>query len=222
MLGKHQTARNKEYPVPNSTVKRRREVKMNESYYKILEVAKDMMSRNGFHGTSLQMISEKVNLSKSTIIHHFKSKDGILIAILDERIHLTTTRLLVIADDKELNGFEKLKKFISFHLKELENHWPVMNLYLMESKYLDLKFRQFYRKSQSSYWKLVEQIIRQIQSEDEKAFRGLDPKVVAIGIIGMCTWTGLWYKKGGEHDISELADHYLKIIVESVGGGPRS
>lgn len=195
---------------------------MNDSYRKVLEVATDLMSRKGFHGTSLQMIAEEVNLSKSTILHHFKSKEGILIAILDERIPITTSRLLFIADDKELKGLEKLKQFIAFHLEELDKHWPVMNLYLMESKYLDSKSRQFYRKSQSSYWKLVEQIIRQIQLEEASAFKGLDPKVVAMGIIGMCTWTGLWYKKGGGHDISALADHYLKIITEPLGNGPSS
>lgn len=190
---------------------------MNDSYHKVLEVAKDLMNRKGFHGTSLQMIAEVVNLTKSTIIHHFKSKEGILIAILNERIPITTSNLLFIADDKTLNGLEKLKRFITFHLEELEKHWPAMNLYLMESKYLNSKSRQFYRKSQASYWKLVEQIICQIQSEDENAFKGLDPKVVAIGIIGMCTWTGLWYNKGGPHNISELADHYFKIIMGSVG-----
>ena len=190
---------------------------MATTYGKIIKAATKLMSERGFHGTSLQMIADKVGITKSTIVHHFKSKEGILIAILEERIPSTTADLLSIARDENMTGIEKLREFIKYHLFQLEKYWPVMNLYLMESKYLEKKARTQFRKSQSAYWDSVEQILRQTQKDDKTAFKKLDPKVIAIGIIGMCTWTGLWYKKGGKHDMAGIADHFYRTITESVG-----
>lgn len=185
------------------------------TYDRIMKISTKLMSMNGFHGTSLQMISEKAGISKSTIVHHFTSKEGLLIAILDENMPLITNNLIPIVNDEHINGTEKLNRFIQYHLNQLGKRWDIMNLFLMQSKFLDKYNRTKFSKMQSDYWKLVEQIVIQIQKE-KSGFEKLDPKIVSIGIIGMLTWVGLWYRKNGKYDIPYITETFYRIIAERV------
>jgi len=53
---------------------------------RILEVALDLFTRNGFDGTSLREIAETLGVTKAALYYHFASKDDILMA-LHMRLH---------------------------------------------------------------------------------------------------------------------------------------
>jgi AcrR family transcriptional regulator len=53
---------------------------------RILNVALDLFSRQGFDGTSLRQIAESLGLTKAALYYHFESKDDILLA-LHMRLH---------------------------------------------------------------------------------------------------------------------------------------
>lgn len=51
---------------------------MSDTDKKILEAALDLFAAQGFHGTSIREIAERVGIQKSSIYNHFSSKDDIL------------------------------------------------------------------------------------------------------------------------------------------------
>ncbi len=51
----------------------------------IVDQATTLFAASGFHGTSLQGIADGVGISKTTLLHHFASKDDLLIAVLRRR-----------------------------------------------------------------------------------------------------------------------------------------
>jgi AcrR family transcriptional regulator len=53
---------------------------------RILDVALDLFTENGYDGTSLREIAERIGVSKAAIYYHFSSKDEILMA-LHLRLH---------------------------------------------------------------------------------------------------------------------------------------
>ena len=53
---------------------------------RILDVALDLFTRQGFDGTSLRQIAESLGLTKAALYYHFESKDDILLA-LHMRLH---------------------------------------------------------------------------------------------------------------------------------------
>jgi len=85
---------------------------MTDNYHKILDVTADLMSERGYHGASIQTIADRVHVTKSTIFHHFKSKEGILLAILEEVVPVSVEGIRTIANDEGMTGMEKLKAFI--------------------------------------------------------------------------------------------------------------
>jgi AcrR family transcriptional regulator len=48
---------------------------------RLLDIAKVLISRHGFAGTSLQMIADELGVTKAAVYYHFKTKDEIVEAI---------------------------------------------------------------------------------------------------------------------------------------------
>lgn len=60
----------------------------------ILVAAAELFTRDGFERTSLQAVADRAGVAKGLIAHHFRSKEGLLTAVLTEfyaRQHTTLT-----------------------------------------------------------------------------------------------------------------------------------
>ncbi|MFC1822900.1 TetR/AcrR family transcriptional regulator [Thermodesulfobacteriota bacterium] len=186
---------------------------MVDNYTKILKATTKLMSERGYHGTSIQMIADEVGITKSTIIHHFKNKEGILLAILEEFVPTATREMTGIVKDKNINGIDKLKNFLQFHMDQVQQHRDVLNLYIRESRYFGEFQRKVYEDNQRAYSNLAEDIIDQIQKENEDIFKGLIAKVVANAILGMVNYAVIWYRDNGKLNTGQMADHFFQIIM---------
>lgn len=84
----------------------------------ILETAARLFMEKGYEHTSIQdIINNLGGLSKGAIYHHFKSKEEILVAVV-ERMTAESNRVLAdIRDRSDLNGREKLKTIFKSSVK---------------------------------------------------------------------------------------------------------
>lgn len=51
----------------------------------ILDAALRLIAENGYGGATVQQIADAVGLTKAGVLHHFGSRDGLLLAVLDRR-----------------------------------------------------------------------------------------------------------------------------------------
>src|ERR1700720_423511 len=56
-----------------------------ESKETILAAARQLFSKRGYRGTSLASIAEAAGLSQPGLLHHYPSKDALLLAVLASR-----------------------------------------------------------------------------------------------------------------------------------------
>lgn len=52
----------------------------------ILDAALELFSENGYRGTGLMAIGEKAGVTHAAVLYHFGSSEGLLMAVLDERL----------------------------------------------------------------------------------------------------------------------------------------
>lgn len=57
---------------------------MTEKQEKILQSALQLFAREGYHATSTSKVAKAANVSEGLIFRHFKNKEGLMHAILDE------------------------------------------------------------------------------------------------------------------------------------------
>lgn len=178
---------------------------------KIIEVAIKLMSENGYEGTSLQMISDKVGIKKASIFHHFEKKEAILVAILKETIPSATHNLMLLVNNDRLNGCEKLKEFIRMHMAIIAEQGDVLKVYLTEFRHLSRDRKKKYLDTRRLYTDLVKRIVMEAQEENSDQFEGVDPGIVANGILGMCNWAVIWYQKNGRMSLDEISAQMFQM-----------
>lgn len=74
----------------------------------ILEAALDLFIANGFIETPMDAIAEKAGVAKGTLYYHYKSKEGIVDALLERYARRIEAELGPILDDGTMGFREKL------------------------------------------------------------------------------------------------------------------
>ena len=176
----------------------------------IVNVAAKLIAKKGYGGTSFQEIADIVKLHKSSLFHYFGSKEELLLKILEKPILEVGTNLGNIVRDKELEPEEKLKKAIDNHLKTLTEHLDTVNIFLNEIRNLSKKNGLVYLKRRKNYEEEFTKIIREMKSKGH--FKGLDPKIVTLGLLGMLNWAVKWYRKKGALSLREISNIFYRIL----------
>lgn len=82
-----------------------------ETVEKILDVSMRLFMEKGYENTSIQDIIDNLGgLSKGAIYHHFKSKEDIILAVLDKQFENHDAEWMrIVHENKNMNGLEKLR-----------------------------------------------------------------------------------------------------------------
>lgn len=82
-----------------------------ETYELIVEVSTKLFIQKGYDNTSLKDIIDNLGgLTKGAIYHHFKSKEDILIAVVNNLCSNNGSSMMKIRNEKNLSGKQKLEK----------------------------------------------------------------------------------------------------------------
>ncbi len=147
----------------------------------ILDAATDVFVREGLHKARVDDIAEKAGLSKGALYWYFKSKDEIIVAILDKLFEGEFSELKEL-QFAEGSVVERLNLFVESTLEEIRG-W--LKLVPIAYEFLGLVFRQkivkrVFHKYFRGYIDLITVLIQ--QGIDSGEFRDIDAQDVAITI----------------------------------------
>ena len=100
---------------------------MNEKGEKILEAALELFVKNGFDGTSTIEIARKAGVSEALIFKHFKSKAGLLEAIIKKGQEILNKPLQSILNEK--NPEKIIRKTVELPImfySDESQYWKLM------------------------------------------------------------------------------------------------
>jgi AcrR family transcriptional regulator len=178
----------------------------------ISEIASELISTEGYKGTSLQKIADKVGVHKSTLFHYIRSKKDLLVYILEQSGNTLAANMERLSSLEELEPEEKLRVAFEYHLSSVIEDISGLNIYLNEMKMLPAKYRKIYTQKRRNYEKYFETIVAEMKGRGY--FEGLDAKIVTFGILGMLNSIPRWYRPEGELTIKEVSDILFKMIVK--------
>ncbi|MFI8826757.1 TetR/AcrR family transcriptional regulator [Streptomyces sp. NPDC053431] len=86
-----------------------------ETRAQIVDAANRLFYVRGFEHTSFAAIAETVGISRGNFYHHFKSKDEILGAVIEARLH--STRVMLAEWERDASGpAERVRQFVEIVL----------------------------------------------------------------------------------------------------------
>lgn len=177
---------------------------------RILRAAASLFRRKGFNGASMQDLAEAVGITKSSLYHHFPSKQALLSEILANTVDRVTPALEAIAES-DLPACERLRQAVGGHVVELIRDRDNVACFIEEGRFLAPDYMQAYIAKRDRYENLFRQIVQDGISSGE--FRTTDVRLAGLAILGMCNWVARWYRPEGEFTPDDIAIYFGDMAV---------
>ena len=182
----------------------------------IINAAEQVFSHKGFSDARMDDIAEKTGLSKGTLYLYFKSKDDLIIAILD-RIFQREFKAFETLDLTSLSATEAIWGFVETTTRDIK---LMIRLLPITYEFMGLAFRnKFVQKAFKSYLnRYMDILIPVIQHGiDSGEFRLADAKEVAIAMGAIMEGTLLLWVY--DHSLVDPEKHIqsgMKLLLEGV------
>lgn len=155
-----------------------------ECAHSILNIAEELFSKNGFSAVSMSEISKQAKVSKANIFHHFKSKEGLYLAVLKQACKRSSAALDLVDANSPDDLLEKMRGFFSNHLTTLLSESSATQLIqreLMENG--EQKGKQLAQEVFADGFAKVCRLVRDAQAHNIVR-QSIDPALLAFLLLG--------------------------------------
>lgn len=152
---------------------------------RILKQAMRLFLEKGYHGTSIDDITQAAGITKGALYWHFKGKEDLLRKIVEEFEKRFLDELIHIVGEMNGGALDKFEKYIRFNSAfayynpELCVSFTTLAAELVGTPHkIDTKIRKIYRKYQDFLSGII------LEGKKQKIFKkGTDPTLTALVII---------------------------------------
>jgi TetR/AcrR family transcriptional regulator len=179
---------------------------------RIVDVAIDMFSRQGFRATSMNEIAAAVGLSKPTLYHYFASKEKLLVAIyagvLDESLD-GARRVLDAAPDP----LRAIHDLIAARVVYTCRNSALLKVCFEEEHELPADLQPALLSRRKAFEALFTDTVRAHLADHPDALGGVDPKVWVNAGLGAINWCYKWYRPAGPASPEALGEQIATSLT---------
>jgi AcrR family transcriptional regulator len=172
-----------------------------------------LFSRIGYHGASMQMVADAVELGKPTLYHYFRKKSDILYAIHEEFIRdLRTCHAERLAQHASID--EQLLGIHSDILRQIAEHPGYVRAFFEHHGELDSDQKRQMRRQRREYLQMVCDVIA--TGIERGLFVSCEPRLIALGFLGMCNWAYKWYPQERSCSIEQTSRALCQVFLDGL------
>ena len=181
---------------------------------RILKIAVELFYQNGFAATSVREIAEAAGVGQSSLYHHLRSKDQILIqlhvAFIDKL--LADLQSTAISDAPPADQLRDIARVI---LATVETHQYEVTVFLREEHALPEEARKSIVAERDKVDALIDSILqRGVNRGDFRA--NIHVRLVRLAILGMCNWSYQWFRPNGTISSAEIAEQFSDLYIKGL------
>lgn len=180
---------------------------------RILREAASLYRRNGFHGTSMQDLADVVGITKSSLYHHYPSKQALLAEIVEATMERVGPQVRSAAESDRPAG-ERLHLAVRLHTVEAIRDQDAVACFIEEGRHLAPTYLEAHVAKRDRYERYFRRIIE--EGVDFGEFRPLDVPLTAMAILGLCNSVVRWFRPEGDHTPEEIADEFADLAVRGM------
>jgi AcrR family transcriptional regulator len=179
----------------------------------ILEHATALFAERGFAGTSLQDIADAIGLTRPALYHYVPSKDELLGRLICE-IEEPAAILADINAQTDLEPADRLHEIVTVSALHRVAAPERFRLIVRSEAELPESLSKGHERSRR---RVLKEFIKVIQDGiDAGVFRPVDPRLAALGMIGMINWIAWWYRADHDESGESIAASLADMAVSSV------
>jgi len=178
---------------------------------RLLAKAAKLFRAKGYERTTVRDIAAEVGIQSGSIFHHFKSKDEILKAIMEEVIVYNMHRMRKLVDEAD-TARNALLALICCELDAVNGlTGNAMSVLVYEWRSLSEDKQRFILGLRAEYEALWSETMQYALDEADQT---ADVFVLRRLLTGALSWTTTWYDTNGKLSINELAEEALKLVIK--------
>ncbi|WP_210643580.1 MULTISPECIES: TetR/AcrR family transcriptional regulator [unclassified Pseudomonas] len=178
---------------------------------KLLQSAAHLFRNNGFERTTVRDLASAVGIQSGSIFHHFKSKDDILRAVMEETIRYNTA-LMRAALAEAGSVRERVLALIRCELQSIMGgSGEAMAVLVYEWRSLSQEGQGQVLALRDIYERLWLEVLG--QAKEAGYIRG-DVFITRRFLTGALSWTTTWFRAEGSLSLDELAEQALILVLE--------
>jgi AcrR family transcriptional regulator len=180
----------------------------------ILERSARLICQQGFEASSMQEIAEACGLTKAGLYHHVKTKDALLLAIMQYGMDLFEEVVLSKVTDIA-DPLERLRATMArnVELVTVESSKEV-TIILHEHQTLTGAAKRSINERKKRYVRFLEASFR--EAIDRKQIRAVDPTLATFSFLGVVLWTYKWYRSDGRIPAQTLSDGMIDLFFRGL------
>ena len=183
----------------------------------ILDHAARLLRSNGYHQTSLREIAEAVGIRKASLYHHFRSKEEIVEAVVNDGVrfvHEAVSAALGAAGAAD--PARRLEAAIAAHLSALHGHSDYTCASIKVFSFGENPTPAGVRSTRRAYDDLWRALIEDLAVAGALA-ADVAPERLRLFLLGAMNGSVDWYREG-RFDIAQLAGELAALIAPADAG----
>jgi len=178
----------------------------------VLAASVDVFNERGYDGTSMEDLSARLGIGKSSIYHHVESKEALLRLALDEAL------LALEQAEQDVRAMagpavERLEILLRRSVQVLFDRLPYVTLLLRVRGNSEVERQALTRRRRID--RLVAELVKEAVSDG--ALRpDIDPVVIARLLFGTVNSLTEWLKPGSKQTVGELEDVVVAVLFDGL------
>lgn len=179
--------------------------------HQVFAASVHLFLEKGFQETSMQEIAAAAGMGKSTLYDYFKTKDEILISVMEDGINDLAERAKQIAS-QDLPAAEKLHQVMHAHLEYLLENKEFYERMMFEVQRLGPESQRRIQVTRHAYQDLLCRLVE--EGTREGSFRDVNPLLAARTILSILTPAVFTHRPTGTPE--QMMDEAIEIFIRGV------
>jgi AcrR family transcriptional regulator len=180
----------------------------------IYDHATRLFAERGFAGTSFQDIADAVGLTRPALYHYVSSKDELLARLVAEITQDSAAGIQAIADRAGLDVTRKVHEIVAMSVRRQAESAARFQLLIRSEADLPEEIAATHTAGRRAVLKAMAGVIE--DGVKSGAFRPVDPRVAALGLLGMNNWVAWWYQPDDRNDLDRICEQLADMAVASL------
>ena len=160
----------------------------------------------------MQDVAEASGLATGALYHYFKGKEELLAAICNELVDpLVDEAEQVVAE--YANPREQLVALVRVWVAHVVDHRDNMLVFQQERHVIERGERwRSVRSARKQFERLVDDVLQ--RADDAGLLTSTDRRLALSALLGMVNHTAQWYRPSGRLSATEIADGYVRLLLD--------
>lgn len=177
----------------------------------VIDVAARIFNEKGYEATSIQEIAEEVGILKGSLYYYIDTKEDLLFAVIREAYDAALS-VIEQLEQRDGDALEMIEALVHGHAQVFAATFVQSSVFFREFRALSEERQKTIREAGDVYNRfLISQIRRGQRSGEVKS--DINPRLAAIGIIGMMNSMAFWYRPDGPASAAQIGREFSRLVI---------